>query len=191
MLKVSDNPPQLTPSVESLTELSGRWWIAHTRARFEKAFAWDLLRRDIGYFLPLVEKVYMSGGRKRRVRTPLFPSYVFFCGSDDDRSAAWRTNRICQALPVVGQEELIVELASIESVLRQASLDPYPRLPVGQRYRVAAGPFAGVEGVVLRQRGPTRIVLQVSTLSLGAALEIDSDLLEPCPGLHPMKSSPR
>jgi transcription antitermination factor NusG len=178
MLKISENPPQLNPRVQSLTEFSDRWWIAHTRARFEKALAWDLLRRDIGYFLPLVERVRTSGGRRRRAFLPLFPSYVFFSGNENDHAAVWRTNRICRILPVVDQEELSGELAAVERVLRESDLDPYPRLPVGERCRVVAGPLAGLEGVVLEQRGRTRILLQVSTISLGAALEIDSDLLE-------------
>jgi len=45
MRKFSDNPPILSPGVDSLTELTGQWCVAHTRARFEKAFAWELHRR--------------------------------------------------------------------------------------------------------------------------------------------------
>ena len=47
MLKPSDNPPMLSPGVDTLRRLDGRWWVAHTRPRSEKAFAWDLLRRDV------------------------------------------------------------------------------------------------------------------------------------------------
>ena len=74
MLRLSDSPPVLTPGVQSLKDLCGRWWVGHTKSRFEKAFAWDLLRRGIGYFLPMVERVRISGGRKRRLMAPLFPS---------------------------------------------------------------------------------------------------------------------
>ena len=73
MLKVSENPPRMHPGAGTLTDLAGTWWVAHTKARSEKALAWDLLRRDIGYFLPLLGRVRFSGGRKRRVLMPLFP----------------------------------------------------------------------------------------------------------------------
>ena len=33
MLRLSDNPAILTPEVQSVTELSGTWWVAHTKAR--------------------------------------------------------------------------------------------------------------------------------------------------------------
>jgi len=78
MLKLSENPAILTPDVQSLAELTGTWWAAYTKPRFEKAFAWDLFSHGIGYFLPMREKIIFSGGRKRQMMAPLFTSYVFF-----------------------------------------------------------------------------------------------------------------
>ena len=180
MLRIDENPPALLPDTETLADLTGRWWVAHTKSRFEKAFAWDLLQRGIGYFLPLIERVRMSGGRKRRVMAPLFPSYVFFCGDDEDRYTAMTTHRLCQTLEVRDQEELVRELVAIETALAgKAELDPYPFAAVGQRCRITAGPFMGLEGVVIQRNGIARLVLQVSMLGQGAALEVDADLLEP------------
>ena len=103
MLKVSQNPPMRPPRHESVACMEGRWWVAHTRSRFEKAFAWDLAARGIAYFLPMVQRVRLSGGRRRRVFLPLFPSYVFFCGGDKDRYSAMATNRLCRTLDVADQ----------------------------------------------------------------------------------------
>ena len=166
--------------MESLRQLCGRWWVAHTKSRFEKAFAWDLLRHGIGYFLPMVERVRISGGRKRRVMAPLFPSYVFFCGNEADRYAALATDRLCQVLRVADQEVLIGELGDIERAMAgKAVMDPYPFAATGRRCRVKAGPFRGLEGVVVNRNKVARLVLQVGILGQGAAIEIDADLLEP------------
>ncbi|MGB2819593.1 MAG: transcription termination/antitermination NusG family protein [Phycisphaerae bacterium] len=174
-----ENPPVALPGTETLVDLAGRWWVGHTKSRFEKAFAWDLIHRGIGYFLPMVERVRISGGKKRRVMAPLFASYVFFCGSDEDRYEAMTTNRLCQTLDVLDQETLVHELVSIEKALAgKADLDPYPFAAVGQRCRIAAGPFMGLEGVVVQRNGMARLVLEVSMLGQGAALEIDASLLE-------------
>ena len=180
MLKLSENPAILTPEVESLTELSGTWWVAHTKARFEKAFAWDMLSYGIGYFLPMREKVIFSGGRKRRVMIPLFTSYVFFCGTEKDRYTALTTNCLCQTMEVFDQEDLICELTAIEkALLSKADLDMYPHLPVGSRSRVISGPMMGTEGVVIeRKNAKARMVLEVTILGQGAVMEIDADLLE-------------
>jgi len=180
MLKMSENPPCVSPAAESLGVFTGRWWVAHTKARFEKAFAWDLVHRGIAYFLPLIQRVRMSGGRKRRVLMPLFASYVFFCGSEEDRYRAMATNRLCKTIAVSDQAGLVGELTAIERALAgKAQLDPYPFAAVGQRCRIAAGPFRGLEGVVVQRTKPARLVLGISILGQGAVMEIDADMLEP------------
>ncbi len=180
MFKLSDNPPVLSPHVDSLTELDGRWWVAHTKGRFEKAFAWDCSRRGIGYFLPMIERVRIYKGRRHHVLLPLFTSYVFFCGDEMARYEAVCTNRLCRVIEVYDQEQLIDELTQLErAVTGEAELDPYPFAAEGRRCRIRTGPFQGLAGVVIRRDKLTRIVLEVSMLGQGAAMEVDADLLEP------------
>jgi transcription antitermination factor NusG len=180
MLKNSEEPSMIPPSVSSVTELPGRWWVGHTRARFEKAFSRDLLGRGIGYFLPMVKRVRIVGKRKRPVLLPLFPSYVFFCGDQQTRRTAMETHRLCQAIPVTDQEQLMQECAAIEQALAAgAEMNPCRSFAVGQRFRVTAGPFQGIEGTMVRHDGRARIALEISTLGMGASLEVDMDLLEP------------
>jgi transcriptional antiterminator RfaH len=181
MLSLSENPLILSPNVESLTELHGTWWIAYTRPRFEKAFAHDLCSLGIGYFLPMYEKTIFSGGRNRRLMSPLFTSYVFFCGSEQDRYKAMRTNRLCYTMDVVCQKELVEELAGIESaLLSKAVIDRYQGLPAGSRCRVISGPMRGIEGVIVERKcAKARMVIEVTILTQGALVEIDAELLEP------------
>ena len=180
MLKLSENPPMLPPGVEGVEQLSGQWWVAHTKARFEKAFAWDLHHKGVGYFLPLVERVRASRGRKRRVLLPLFPSYVFFRGDSDSRALAMKTNRLCQTIEVRDQQTLTGELASIEKALAgKAALDPCPFARVGARCRVRSGPLEGIEGEVVRREKLVHVVLAVSILGQGALVKIEADFLEP------------
>jgi transcriptional antiterminator RfaH len=180
MLKLSDNPAILTPEVNSVTEITGIWWVAHTRPRFEKVFAWDMLKRGIGYFLPMREKIIFSGGRKRRVLIPLFSSYVFICGTEKDRYTAMTTNRLCHTIEVYDQEQLILELAAIEKgLINKAIIDLYPTLAVGSWARIISGPMIGIEGILIQRKGgQARMVLQVTMLGQGALVEIDADLLE-------------
>ena len=180
MLKLSDNPPNLSPDVGTLADLEGLWWVAHTKARNEKALAWDLLHRGIGYFLPMRDRVFFSGGRKRHGMMPLFTSYLFFCGDLEDRYTAMRTNRICKTLDVADQPRLIHELTAIESVLEgDAELEPYPGPAIGRRCSILGGPFAGIEGVVVERARRARLVLEVGLLGQGVAMTIEADLLEP------------
>ena len=179
MLKFTDNPPMTPPGVSTIAEMEAPWWVAHTKARFEKAFAWDLMSRGIGYFLPLREKVSISGGRKRRVQMPLFTSYVFFSGSPEDRYAAMATGRLCQTIEVKDQDRFRSQILAVQRALAgDLPMDPYPFAVVGRRCRVTAGPLEGMEGVVVQRDKLARLVLEVSILGQGASVEIDADLLE-------------
>ncbi|TKJ34786.1 MAG: hypothetical protein CEE38_16635 [Planctomycetes bacterium B3_Pla] len=186
MLKLSENPAILTPQVQSLTELVGTWWVAHTKARFEKAFARDMSGHGIGYFLPMREKTIFSGGRKRRVMIPFFTSYVFVCGTEPDRYTALTTNRLCQMIDVIDQDGLIRELSRIEkALLSGAVIDHYPHLPVGDRCRVVSGPMMGTEGVVVERRDEkAHMVLEVTILGQSTVVEVDADLLAPVEGRY-------
>ena len=183
MLKLSDNPPLLHPDIAVLSGragIIGRWWVAHTKARFEKSFAWDLRAKNIAYFLPLVHRVTVSAGKKRRVMMPLFPSYVFFRGDEMSRYWALCTGRLCRVIEIVDQRGLTAELSAVHRALAgKAVLEPYPTTAVGRRCRITAGPFEGLEGVVVQVNDAARLVLQVGILGQGASMEIEADLVEP------------
>ena len=127
----------------------------------------------------MVERVTFSGGRKRKGLQPLFPSYVFFCGSSEVRTAALVTDRLCQVIEVQEQEKLVGELDQIERAIRDCSnLEPYPSLAIGQTCRVREGPLEGMVGVVVESGQRSRLVLKVSILGQSVAVEIEAGLLE-------------
>lgn len=160
--------------------MTGEWFVAHTKSRAEKALAHDLIALEIPYFLPMVPRITVSGGKKRKGLATLFPSYVFVCGNADARYVAMRTDRICQTIAVRQQEKFVTELVAIERALTAGiEMDLYSFADVGKRCRVKAGPLQGTEGVVIQRDGTTRFVLQVSMLGQGASLQIEGDLLEP------------
>lgn len=180
MLKRSENPPVIYPDGHSLAELQCTWWVAHTKPRQEKAFAWDLIAGQTGYFLPMTEKVTIINGRKFRSLLPLFPSYVFVCSDGDDRSEFYRKSRLVRALKVVDQKKLRDELGHLQTALGgRQRLSPWPYLQKGRRCRVRSGPLKGVEGLFDHKKSGARLVLNVDTLGQAVALEIDAGLIEP------------
>lgn len=179
MLKTSENPPIIWPEGYSVRQFEGCWWVAHTKARNEKAMAWDLLRKNVPYFLPMTWKVSRNKGRIIRSLLPLFPGYLFFCGNQTHRLEALKTNRAANIIPVVDAEKLVSELSAIETVIKAGKiLLPHDFIKVGQRCRVIAGPLMGIEGIVTQTSGQMRLVLQVEMLGQAACVEIDRDLIE-------------
>jgi transcriptional antiterminator RfaH len=121
----------------------------------------------------------MYGKRVRTVRIPIFPGYVFLCGTNEHRLAALRTNRVANVLEVPDQDQLRWDLRQICRVVE--SNEPcalYTGLQRGSRCRVISGSLAGLEGVVLRRRGLSRVYVAVEMIGQSAELEIDAMRLE-------------
>jgi hypothetical protein len=173
------SPPIFHPSDRPIDSFVGRWWVAQTKSRFEKAFVRDLIARDISYFLPLIPRTHLRGGAKRKFLVPLFPSYVFFCGDHGQRADALATGRLQQAIHVHDQDALIEELSRLQTALKSATNLERCVMPRGQLCRVISGPMLGCRGVVLENHRGIRLVVQISILGQAFSLEIDGDLLEP------------
>ncbi|MCF7959096.1 MAG: hypothetical protein K9M57_11670 [Phycisphaerae bacterium] len=180
MLKISENPPVLYPEQCFDQDHEGQWFVAHTKSRNEKALAWNLQKWEIPYFLPLREQVSRRKGRVLKSLLPIFSGYVFFCADEEQRYRALTTNRIAQVINVIDQDKFVREIATVFQAIASGSpIDPHPRLQTGERCRVVAGIMMGAEGIVIRKKNLTRILLEVEILGQAAAVEIDADLLEP------------
>lgn len=160
--------------------MQGTWWVAHTKARNEKALASQMIHLKIQYFLPLIQKVHKRSRRVFRTMLPLFSGYVFFCGDEQARLSVLKTNRTAKIIAVTDQQRLIDELYPIEQALRNGfNLLPCEYVRPGQRCRIMAGPLMGTEGILVKTQNQTRLVLQVDMLGQASSLEIDADMLEP------------
>jgi transcriptional antiterminator RfaH len=185
LLKPSENPPVVWPEAESLRDFTGLWWVAHTKSRNEKALAQDLIRKEMSYFLPMSWRVRRQKGRTIRSLLPLFSGYLFFCGQENERTELWRTNRVASIIEVKDQERFVNELLQIEQALRVgAPLSPHKYIKVGQHYRIIAGPLADLQGIVVKTKSSTRLVLQIDMLGQAASVEIDTDMIEKLEETH-------
>lgn len=179
MLKESENPPIIWPEEDSICLFEGRWRVAHTKSRNEKAVAHKLIDKNIAYFLPMSWKAHRVRGQKVKALLPIFPGYLFFCGDEEDRVEVLRTNRVASIIETTNQQKLIEELVQIEQALKSgASLEPHKQLEQGQRCRIVAGPLSDIEGTVLKTQSGARLILKIEMLGQAASTEIDLDNVE-------------
>lgn len=179
MLKAEDNPPIIWPEGMSVADFDGRWWVAHTKSRNEKALAHELIAREISYFLPMRWKVTHQRGRKLKSLLPLFGGYLFFVGDEVQKLQVLRTNRVANIIEVADQGRFIGELSKLQMALQSgAAVEPHQYIKKGQRCRVTSGPLMGLDGIVIINKKRSRLILQVDMLGQAASVEIDTDLIE-------------
>ena len=174
-LSVAENPPPYCPVGIFGAEIgdgASSWVVLRTKPRHEKALAWDLKHRGIGYYLPLLGRPQKSKNRVRYSLCPLFDGYLFLRGSTDDRRLALQTGLVLQVLRVADQERFGRELCGIVTAIAVALC----RSPTaGQRVQIVRGPLAGLEGVVLRSRAGQRLVLQLAAIRQAIRVDLSVD----------------
>ena len=172
------------------------WRVAYVRSRQEKELARLLLRLRVPFYLPLAEKQVRRAGRRFVSFLPLFPGYLFFRGArgllgspaESGATARW-DDRLVSVLEVPDQPGLDAELRVLWRLQQSgAAFEDFPYLAPGDAVEVIDGPFQGLRGTVLREKGRTRLVVSVSFLRQSVAAEFEREALAPA---RPMTASRR
>jgi transcription antitermination factor NusG len=155
-----------------------RWYVAHVRSRQEKVLARHLLRKEIPFYLPQMERVAERSSRRFRSYVPLFAGYVFFRGGQRARDAALRSGVVAQIIDVDDQALLHAQLEQIRRLqLAGASFEVYDELLPDDAVTIADGPFRGYSGVVVRGGRGDRLVVSLTMLRANVAVEFDRPML--------------
>jgi transcription antitermination factor NusG len=172
-------PPDVLTSDDYRNCGNRSWWLVYTRPRHEKAIAATLLPQQVPLYLPIIRKNSYLRRRVKSSLVPLFPGYLFIHGSDNERIAAMRTNRVSRIERIVDAARLRKDLHRMASLIAtDMPMTPEARLGPGDPVRVRSGPLRGIEGVVIRRNRRTRLLVAVDYLRQGASVEIDDFMLE-------------
>lgn len=173
-IPVSSDSTRALPSL--VTECPARWYAVYTWARHEKAVARHFEERGLTYFLPLYQAIHCWNKRSCRVSLPLFPGYVFVRTNMQER---YKPLQVPGVLHYAGGGATPSPIASEEiEALRRIlisgkDVSPYPYLSAGQPVRIAAGPLAGLCGIIQRTKSGNRFVISVETIKQSIAVELD------------------
>jgi transcription termination/antitermination protein NusG len=150
------------------------WLAAYVVARYEKAVAEQLALRAIESFLPLYRSLRYWKNRRAQVELPLFPSYLFVRISGAERLRVLAVPGVVHIVTFLGTPVEVPdeEIASLRAALRSRRTEPFPYLASGRRLQIKAGPLRGLEGVVLRRKGQTRIIVSVDFIKRSASVEV-------------------
>ena len=151
------------------------WWLLYCMSRREKKLMRRLHSFGIPFYSPLIAKRSRLGsGRIRTAYLPLFSNYVFVYGTADERRAAQETGCVSRWLDVPEPADLTRDLRQIRELIETgAPITPEARFQPGMRVVVRSGMFRGVEGVVIRREGKTRLLVAVNFLERGASVLLD------------------
>lgn len=159
------------------------WWAVYTRHHHEESARKILEGKGLDVFLPVFETVRQWKDRKKRVLMPLFPCYLFVRATPTAGRLPVLTTPGVNLIITHGEQCVIISDDEIRSIRQTAQdptrIEPHPYLAFGERVRVVRGAMAGVEGILVRKKGPCRLVVSVDLLNQSAAVEVNENDVAP------------
>jgi len=151
------------------------WYAIYTRHQHEKMVAQILTSKGFEAFLPLYETTHNWKDRTKALSLPLFPCYVFLKGGLERRLQIITTPGMYGIVSSGGQPAAIPDL-EIEAIRRVVEsgvpVEAHPYLKCGNWVRIKCGPLAGIQGILVRKKNISRLVLSVEILGTAAAMEV-------------------
>src|SRR5580700_7995322 len=157
------------------------WYALYTRHQHEKMVDQVLTNKGFDTFLPLYATTHNWKDRTKALTLPLFPCYVFLKGGIERRLQILTTPGIYGLVSSAGQPATIpdIEIEAIRRVVESgARVESHPYLKCGNWVRVKNGPLTGIEGILVRKKNISRLVLSVEILGTAAAIEIAASQVE-------------
>jgi len=151
------------------------WYIAYTLPRHEKAIAQRLGVDKIPCYVPLYSETRTWKERKVKLELPLFPCYVFVRMFIEKKARLLSAPGVIRLLTVSGEAVVFPneEMDALQSALEKWSARPCPFHTSGKRVLLKSGPFAGLEGTILRRSGKQRLIVTLDLIKSSILLDID------------------
>lgn len=182
MIPLSKNPPTRFPE-RPIRDAEEPWWVAKVKPRQEKALAFDLIKRNVEYYLPMYIKVTRrrDNNKPRKSIVCLFPGYVSFCADKGTERSIFSTNRVVRLVEVKNQTHFMNQLEQVyHAVELGIPVEPLDTsiLKPGEPVEVVSGPMRGVKGTIFKVHSTHKLIISVDILGK-AAVSVDASLVKP------------
>jgi len=157
------------------------WYAVHTKSRHEYKAHAGLIKKNLESFLPEMEVWSKRKDRKKKLSVPLFPGYLFVSAALDNETklAVLKTSGVVQILgkkensePLPVPEEKILAIRRIMDKKVEMFSIQYPR--EGEPARILDGPFAGIEGTVIKSDLENELfVISIDLMQRSVAIKLE------------------
>ncbi|MCX7723869.1 MAG: UpxY family transcription antiterminator [Thermodesulfovibrio sp.] len=165
-------------------DLAVNWYCIYVKSRHEFKVFERLTKAGIEAFLPAVERLRRWKDRKKLVKFPLFPGYLFVCmeKSYELMLRVLKTPGVVSFIknpngePEPVPEDQIVPLK--KAIENNKEVDPYPYLKEGQEIKIKRGPLAGVKGILKKKEKQHYLIVSIHILQRSVSIRLDASEVE-------------
>lgn len=156
------------------------WKVVYTKPRCEKKAFDDLEALGLDVYCPLVETVKQWSDRKKKIKIPLFNSYVFVKTDDKNHDLVFNSHFIVRYLFWLGKPAIVrdIEIQAIKDFLSEIKTKDHHKLTFEhlQDVRINSGMFKNSVGKYLHTKG-NKIVLQIESMGIVVKAEMHHSLI--------------
>ncbi|HEY9168434.1 MAG TPA: UpxY family transcription antiterminator [Lutibacter sp.] len=144
------------------------WYVIYTKPKYEKKVADRLEKSGIEVYCPMVTQIKQWSDRKKKVETPLIPSYVFVNIAEKNRNDVFDIPGVVRYLfwlgkpAIVRENEILALKESLKETFSAVEISAYKK---GDIINISEGPFKGKEGII-KQVGKNRVQLVLKELGM-------------------------
>ncbi len=167
-----------------MADLEVNWYCIYVKSRHEFKVFERLTKTGIKSFLPAVERLRKWKDRKKLVKFPLFPGYLFVYieKSYELMLKVLKTPGVVTFIKNPKGEPEPVPETEIQPLKRaiesKKDIDPYPYLKEGQKVRIKSGPLEGVTGILKKKEKQHYLILSINILQRSVSVKIDTSEVE-------------
>lgn len=147
-----------------------------------------LLERGIESYLPLIPKESRWKDRLKVVDWPMFPSYVFGRFALDDTGRVLSIPGVVSLVRAAGRPVAIddEDLANVRLFARglhggRVKVEHRSYFAEGEPVEILSGPFQGVRGEIVEDRGRRRVLVGVKQIGQGTIVDVEAGTLRSLP----------
>lgn len=151
------------------------WYVLYTKPKTEKRVAEALEQMGVEVYCPLITEIKQWKDRKKKLRTPLFKSYVFIKLEDKNRSRVFEVPGVVRYLFWLGKPAIVKEeeIKVIREWLEEDKVDDtkVEHLNEGDKITIKNGAFKQKEAII-RDIGKRRMRLVLPHLGFTVEVQI-------------------
>jgi transcription termination/antitermination protein NusG len=157
------------------------WYAVHTKSRHEYKAHTGLTQKNLTAFVPEMEVWSKRKDRKKKITVPLFPGYLFVNASLDNEIhlAILKTTGVVRILgkklnaePLPVPDDKIIAIQRLMNKKVEMFTLQYPK--EGEPAQILDGPFAGIEGTVIKSDPQKELfVISIELMQRAVAIKLE------------------
>lgn len=159
-----------------------KWLVFYTKSRHEAKVSQYLARHGYEVYLPMQTVVRQWSDRKKKVRVPLFRSYLFVFDSEaripeilQAPGVAWNVRHNDRPAELHPHELETIKRFLATGLFVEASTDA--NLMIGEHAEIVAGPLKGIRGRIVQSPIGERFSVTLEVLGNSMLIKVDARVL--------------